>query len=109
MKQHNKLVRDKILEIISAEGTNYKSRILDDEEYKKELLKKLVEEADEVFQTNGDRRELVKELGDVREVIESIIKTFELDQAEIQKVKQERKDSRGGFDQKIYLESTEED
>jgi predicted house-cleaning noncanonical NTP pyrophosphatase (MazG superfamily) len=109
MKQHNKLVRDKILEIIKAEGVNYKSRILDDEEFKKELLKKLVEEANEVFHTNGDRKELLKELGDVWEVIESIIKTFEIEQSEIQKVKQERKDSRGGFDQKIYLEYTEED
>lgn len=108
MKQHNKLVRDRILEIIEKDGVKYKSRMLDSEEYRKELAAKLVEEAKEVQETVGERDELLKELADVWEVIEAIIKEFDLDGGEIQRVKQERKDSRGGFNKKIYLEHTEE-
>lgn len=108
MKLHNKLVRDRILEIIEKDGVNYQSRILHEEEFRHELLKKVVEEAREVLDSNGDQDELVKELVDLWEVIETIVKTFDLDQNQIQKVKQQRRDSRGGFDQKIFLESTDE-
>ncbi len=108
MKTHNKLVRDRILEIIEQDGVAYESRILDEEEFKKQLLKKVVEEAQEVLDSNGNKDELVKELADLWEVIESIVKTFELDHEQIQEVKQHRHDLRGGFDNKIFLESTDE-
>jgi len=83
---HNKLVRDKILEIISKDSVEFKSHILSDEEYKKELLAKIVEEANEVLDTNGDKNELVKEISDVMEVLDAIIVAFDLDIAEIVKV-----------------------
>ncbi len=43
MKQHNKLVRDKIIEIIEKDGVKAKSRILEDEDYKHELLQKILQ------------------------------------------------------------------
>ena len=43
MREYNKLVRDKIPEIISNNGENPKTRILDNIEYKKELLNRLEE------------------------------------------------------------------
>ena len=73
-----------------------------------QLLKKIIEEATEVSNANGNPQELVKELADLWEVIEYVTKTFELDHNEIQEVKQQRHDSRGGFDRRIFLESTEE-
>ncbi len=48
MKTYNKLIRDKIPEIIEKEGTAFKMRVMDDAEYKVELLKKLLEEGEEV-------------------------------------------------------------
>ncbi len=108
MKTYNKLVRDKIPEIIAAEGTAFKTRILDDAEYKTELLKKLLEEGEEVSGAAGDKKELIKEIGDVMEVVEALISVFGLSIEEIRKVKADRKNSRGGFDQKIFLEYTEE-
>lgn len=108
MKLHNKLVRDNILEIIKQDNVAYKSRTLGDKEFRQELLKKLVEEASEVLGAGDDSKELHKELADVWEVIEYIIETFELDQNEIQRLKDERRNSRGGFDNRIYLESTDE-
>jgi len=107
MKVYNKLVRDKIPEIISADGEKPKIRILADDEYQKELLKKIIEEAKEVEAAGGDKNELIKELGDVQEVVEALIKSFSLDKSEIEKLQAKRKATRGGFDKKIFLEYTE--
>jgi predicted house-cleaning noncanonical NTP pyrophosphatase (MazG superfamily) len=107
MKVYNKLVRDNIPEIILADGKNPKIRILAEAEYQKELLKKLVEEAKETEAAGSDKEELIKEIGDIEEVIEAIIKSFALDKKEIENLKAKRKTDRGGFDKKIFLEYTE--
>lgn len=106
MKIYNKLIRDRIPEIIEKDGKQAKTRFLNDEDYKQELLKKLVEETKEAVEAE-DKKELTKEIGDVIEVIDYLIETFQLDRGEIEKIKQERKESRGGFDKKLFLESVE--
>jgi len=106
-QQYDKLIRDKIPEIIKKDGERAITRILDDEEFKEELTKKLVEESSEVVEAGTNKSELTKEIGDVLEVIESIIRTFKLDQDEIDKMKKERREKRGSFDKKIFLEYTE--
>lgn len=104
MKICNKLIRDKIPEIIQKEGTNFKTRILDNLDFKEELLKKLLEESQEVVDAKDTKAELEKEIGDVLEVIDYIISSYDLDMGEIVKVKNKRKESRGGFDEKVFLE-----
>lgn len=105
MEVYNKLIRDRIPEIIERDGKRAKTRILDDEDYKRELLKKLVEEAQETMETKGDKEKLTKEVGDILEIVDYLVKVFDLDRNEIEKVRQERKKSRGGFDKKLFLES----
>ncbi len=107
MKIFNKLVRDKIPEIIEAENKILKTRILSDDEYKYELLKKLVEESNEALETKDSKEGLIKELGDALEVIDAIIKSFNLNQEEILVLKKKRRQERGGFDKQIFLESVE--
>lgn len=103
-KEYNKLVRDNIPQIIENKGSKPIIRILDEEDYKIELEKKLYEEYQEVVgaQTSEDR---IEELADMIEVISSLAnienKTLD-DVVECAKVK---KLKRGGFDKKIYLES----
>ncbi len=104
---YNKLIRDRIPEIIEKNGSKSKVRVLDDEKYKEELLKKIIEEAKEVLETKGDRKELTKEVGDVLEIIDYLVKVFGLDSEEIEKMRKERKESKGGFDKKLFLEYTE--
>ncbi|MBU1036881.1 nucleoside triphosphate pyrophosphohydrolase [Patescibacteria group bacterium] len=106
MKKYNKLIRDKIPEIIEKNGLKSKVKILNNEKYKKELLKKIVEEAKEVLATKGDKKGLTKEIGDVLEIINYLIKVFTLDKKEIERIRQQRKKSRGGFDKKLFLEYT---
>ena len=64
-KVYNKLVRDRIPEIIEKDGASFKTSVLNDEDFKTELLKKLIEEAQEVVGAKDDNKELVKELGDM--------------------------------------------
>ena len=67
---YNKLVRDKIPENIDSEpGRKSKYRILNDGEYLAELNKKVLEEANEFIEENS-----IEELGDLMEVINSIMK-----------------------------------
>ncbi|MBI5306738.1 hypothetical protein HZB04_04130 [Candidatus Wolfebacteria bacterium] len=54
-----------------------------------------------------NNQDLIKEIGDVLEVLECIEKSFGLNKEEILKIKEERKQKRGGFDKKIFLEKTE--
>lgn len=108
MPIYNKLVRDKILERIEKEGTKYSSRILSDAEYTEELLKKLTEEAGEVIKAaHISREELILEIADVLEVLEALQKSQQITTADVEKIKAEKKESRGGFEKKIFLESTE--
>ena len=88
---YNKLVRDKIPEDIDGEqGRKCKYRILDDEEYLKELNRKVLEEANEFIEENS-----IEELGDLMEVINTIMKLKGYNMEEVNRVmkaKQERKE-----------------
>ena len=101
-KIYHKLVRDKIPEIIkSNKGIPY-TRILDSEEFKRELEKKL-----EVLSSRGEER--VEELADLLEVIIYLGKLENVTLEDIIKIGQEKSTKRGAFDKKIFLEKVEED
>lgn len=101
---YNKLVRDKIVDNINGQdGKNATYRILGDDEYLYELNKKIIEEANEFVEAND-----AEELADLMEVIETIIKVKNLTWDEVRKIQMEKKEKKGGFDNKIYLESVEE-
>ncbi|GIP30277.1 hypothetical protein J23TS9_54070 [Paenibacillus sp. J23TS9] len=63
MPVYNKLVRDRIPDIIAAQGKQYTIKTLNQEEYIVELRKKLQEEHQEYI-TAGQDREAVEELAD---------------------------------------------
>ena len=68
MKVYNKLVRDKIPDIILKDNELPVTRILDDEEFIKELNKKLQEEVNEYLEGEN-----VEEMVDILEVIRAIL------------------------------------
>lgn len=96
MENYNKLVRDKIPEILDKKGVSYEKRIASQEEYKVELIKKLGEEIQE-FSEAGD----VEELADVIEVVEALKRLPEYNNVEV--VRQKKREERGSFDEKIIL------
>ncbi len=96
MKGYNKLVRDKIPEILERKGVSYEKRIASPKEYKEELVKKLVEEVSEFVEANDP-----EELADVLEVIEALRKLPEY--SNIEDLRLQKRKERGGFDDKIIL------
>ena len=99
---YEKLVRDKIPEIIKQNNEQPIIRILTDGEYKKELEKKLFEEYNEVLNSMGDSR--IEELADMLEVMISLAEVENKSFEEIEKIRVLKKEKRGGFSKKIYLE-----
>ena len=99
---YNKLVRDKIPEIIKGKGEEPLTRILGDDEYKAELEKKLKEECAEVLGASGKDR--VEELADVFEILKALAKLENSDIEEVSKIAEDKAEKRGAFEQKIFLE-----
>ena len=102
---YNKLVRDKIPENIDNEqGRKCKYRILDDEEYLRELNRKILEEANEFVEENS-----IEELGDLMEVINAIMKVKGYNKDEVRKVMKVKEKKKGAFNNKIFLEYVNEE
>jgi predicted house-cleaning noncanonical NTP pyrophosphatase (MazG superfamily) len=102
MKQYNKLVRDKIPDILKGKKVKFKSHTANKKEYLDKLYEKLIEEFEE-FKAKPS----TEEFGDMLEVLESIGKYYKLDLLEIKMKKKIKKDSNGGFEKKIILDETD--
>lgn len=104
---YNKLVRDNIPDIIRSNKETPVTRILNDEEYKSALEKKLYEEYNEVISSAGFDR--VEELSDMLEVIESLAKLENSSLEEVIKTAKDKSNKRGSFNKKIFLEKVIEE
>ncbi len=102
---YNKLIRDKIVDIIEKDGKKAIVSTLNDEQYKIELLKKLLEEANEVANSSNSN-EMLEELADVLEVIRYLAKINGKELNDIVAIADKKKEKRGGFDDKVFLEKT---
>ena len=99
---YNKLVRDNIPNIIKSNGENPIIRILNDEEYKIELEKKLNEEYQEVVNATGKDR--IEELADMLEIMKYLARLENATLEEVIAIAQEKETKRGTFENKIFLE-----
>ena len=97
-KKYNKLVRDRIPEIIEKSGKKCKTEILTDEDYLKMIDIKLDEELAEYH-----RDQSIEELADLIEVIRAaaIARGYTLD--ELEAIRAKKEEERGGFKEKILL------
>lgn len=100
----NKLVRDKIPEKIRNNNEIPIIKVLNDKEYKEALITKLLEEYNEVIKAEGE--EILEELADMLEVIEALANVENKTFNDIMKLKEIKKEKRGGFSEKIYLIET---
>ncbi len=104
---YNKLVRDKIPDIIRSNGEEPITRVLSEEEYKIELEKKLQEELNETLQATGSDR--IEELADMLEVMNSLAEVEGKTLDDIIATRNKKKEERGGFQNRLYLSGVKED
>ena len=98
--KYNKLVRDKIPQIIQDDNQQPVTRILTDDEFRQRLLEKLIEEAQELLDSNGDKGERA----DIAEVLKALDAVLGYTDEEIESARADKAEKRGGFEQKIFLE-----
>jgi len=97
--KYNKLVRDKIPEVIKENGSNPVIHIANEEEYWEKLKEKLSEEVDEFLKENNE-----EEISDILEVIDAICKFKKFDKKKIDEIKKQKAEKRGRIDNKIILD-----
>lgn len=102
----NKLVRDNIPDIIIKNGDVPYYRILDDEEYVTCLKEKILEEYHEILNAQT-KEETLEECADLLELLFALTKLNGYSEEDLLRTRILKRDKRGGFDKKIYLEKTD--
>ena len=101
MKKFNKVIRDKIPEIIQKDGQTCNIQILSDEKFMVEIEKKLSEEVKE-YQNDKNP----EELSDILEVIYRIAQLRGISKEELEKIRIKKMQDKGGFEKNLFLIDT---
>ena len=101
-KKYNKVVRDKIPEIIEESGKKFNIKQLDDESFLAEIEKKLSEEVNEYSESKD-----VEELADLLEVIYRISELRGVNSDELDKIRRDKVEKRGKFASNLFLIDSE--
>lgn len=101
-----KLVRDKVVKkcLDDEEVLHTEYRILDKQEFRRELLRKVHEEADEIPLGDNQRDESLKELADLQEVVDALRRAFGFSDEQVKEEMARKKQKKGGFDNRHYIE-----
>lgn len=99
-REYDKLVRDRIPEVIEANGETPRVHVADEAEYERRLCEKLDEEVRE-YRKAGD----VEELADVLEVVHALRELAGVSADELAEIRAEKADRRGRFEERIVLEA----
>jgi len=106
-KIYNKLVRDRIPEIIISGGSVPNVKKLNKKDYQLELKKKFIEESKELVKSNK-KTEVLNELSDIYELLISTAKQYKTELTNIRKVALKKRKNRGGFEKRLFLNYVEE-
>jgi predicted house-cleaning noncanonical NTP pyrophosphatase (MazG superfamily) len=100
---YNKLVRDRIPEIIEAAGKTCVCQTLTDARYCVLLSEKLLEEVKEYLESGS-----IEELCDIEEVLRAILAHQGVGMDEFERLRQKKLESRGGFVKRLFLKEVRE-
>ena len=107
MKTYNKLVRDRIPEIIQKEGNIADIIILSEESFIQAIKEKLIEVANEVCNAQN-RDDILSELADLQEVMDTIKQLYNINTLEVNTIQAVKALQRGKFEKRLYLKSVSE-
>ncbi|GAA0719801.1 nucleoside triphosphate pyrophosphohydrolase [Clostridium malenominatum] len=102
MKIYNKLVRDKIPEVIEKSGKKCEAEVVSKEEHYIRLKEKLKEEVDEFLEAEN-----IEELADIYEVIAALASFVGKGEVELMEVREKKREERGGFSEGVVLRAIE--
>ncbi len=97
----DKLVRDRIIDIIEEKGQRATWHVATDEEYRLKLGEKLCEEVSEFLENPSQ-----EEMADVFEVITAILKERGWALEDIVALQKKKREERGGFERRLILEES---
>ena len=99
---YNKLCRDKVPDIITGKGFECDVREVDHDEYKREIVRKVFEEASGVSNHSG-RSGLLKELADLVITIDAVKKEFGVSDEDLAEAVETSIEEKGGYEDHLYL------
>jgi predicted house-cleaning noncanonical NTP pyrophosphatase (MazG superfamily) len=97
-ERHDKLVRDRIPEIVAASGARPETRVADPVEFRALLRAKLVEEVHEFLEDENPA-----ELADILEVVRALGVDLSTEPEELERMRAKRATERGGYGERIVL------
>jgi predicted house-cleaning noncanonical NTP pyrophosphatase (MazG superfamily) len=98
----NTLYRDKMPDILRAQGSIIHVEQLNDQQYETQLKIKLAEETQEVIASSSPQ-ELIEELADVYEVIDALCTLHNISSEDVRQVQIKKQNTRGGFYQRMFV------
>ncbi len=99
--KYNKLIRDRIPEIIAARGQTAITHIANNKEYWEKLLEKFSEEVKEFAESSSE-----EEMVDIFEVLYALCDAKGIDREHLEVVRKEKAEKRGTFKKKFILDET---
>lgn len=102
MTTYNKLVRDLIPEIIHQNGKNPLVKILSNEEYLKEVERKMHEELAEYVEAKNNDEKL-EEFADLLELLHTAANIQGISLEKLEELRANKSEKHGGFAKRIYL------
>ncbi len=99
---YNKLCRDNVPDIIAAKGFECDVREVDHDEYRREIVRKVYEEASGVSNHSG-RESLLKELADLVITLDAVSKEFGITDEELDEAVEKSIEEKGGYESMLYL------
>ena len=103
MIKYDKLIRDKIPEIIEQSGKKCIVEVMDNDTYIEYLDQKLNEELAEYQQDKS-----IEELADLLEVMYAVVAARGYSVEELERIRLEKAEKRGAFEKKLLLKSVSE-
>ena len=101
---YNKLIRDKIPELIEKSGRKHSVKKLEDKEYHDALIEKIIEEIQEFKETDNE-----EELADIYEALECLVELKDYEPMHIDYLRLNKREAHGSFKERLLLIDVEEE
>jgi len=100
--KYNKLIRDRIPEIVKKVGWKPTVRKLRKDEFLHALKKKVSEEARELIRAKN-KKGIINEIVDIQELLDTLTSEIKLTKPHIKKLQSVKRKKRGGFKKRLFL------